>query len=117
MSLPVIPPSTDSLVLPKEASEVAFGELGRKIEQLIKPGLKRNQLERIAVWDEGPEAFRNMLAVLAGEAARRHGWPDIRDRVMAACTNPLYNDLWHRWLKRVGASSSRLDRSTQCRVG
>ena len=101
--LPVLPPSTDSLVLPKEASEAAFGELGRKIEQLIEPGLERNQLERIAILDEGPEAFRNMLAVLAGEAARRHGWPDIRNRVMAACTNPLYNELWRRWLERVGA--------------
>ena len=98
-----LPASTDSLALPKEASEAAFGELGRKIEQLIEPGLERNQLERIAVWDEGPEAFRNMLAVLAGEAARRHEWPDIRDRVMAACTNPLYNELWRRWLERVGA--------------
>ena len=98
-----VPASTDSLALPKEASEAAFGELGRKIEQLIEPGLERNQLERIAVWDEGPEAFRNMLAVLAGEAARRHGWPDIRNRVMAACTNPLYNELWRRWLERVGA--------------
>ena len=98
-----LPASTDSLTLPKEASEAAFGELGRKIEQLIEPGLERNQLERIAVWDDGPEAFRNMLAVLAGEAARRHEWPDIRDRVMAACTNPLYKELWRRWLERVGA--------------
>ena len=76
------------LALPKEASEVAFGELGWKIEQLIEPGLERNQLERIAVWDGGAEALRNMFAVLPDEAARRYGWPDIRDGVMAACTNP-----------------------------
>ena len=44
-----------------------------------------------------------MFAVLPDEAARRYGWPDIRDGVMAACTNPLYNELWRRWLERVGA--------------
>ena len=100
--LPDLPPSTDSLALPKEASEAAFGELGRRIERMIEPGLRRDQLERIAVWDEGPAAFRNMLAVLAGEEARRHGWPDFCHEAMAACTNPLYKDLVRRWLKRVG---------------
>ena len=97
-----LPPSTDSLALPKAASEEAFGELGRRIERMITPGLRRDQLERIAVWDEGPEAFQNMLAVLAGEEARRHGWPEFCDEVMAACTNPLYQELVRRWLKRVG---------------
>ena len=100
--LPDLPPSTDSLALPKAASEAAFGELGRRIERMIAPGLRRDQLERIAVWDEGPEAFRNMLAVLACEEARRHGWPDFCDEVMGACTNPLYKELVRRWLKRVG---------------
>ena len=99
--LPDQPPSTDSLALPKEASEAAFGELGRRIERMIAPGLRREQLEGIAVWDEGPEAFRNMLAVLVGEAARRHGRPDISDGAMLACTNPLYSALWRRWLMRV----------------
>ena len=81
---------------------MAFGELGWKIEQLIELGLERNQLEQIAFWDEAPEVFRNMFAVLANEAARRYGWPDIRDGVMAVCTNPLSNELWRRWLERVG---------------
>ena len=100
---PDLPPNTDSLALPKEASETAFGELGRRIERMIAPGLRRDELDGIAVWDEGPVAFRNMLSVLAAEAARRRAWPDILDRVMAACTNPLYNELWRRWLERVGA--------------
>ena len=93
-SLPDLPPNTDSLALPKAASEAAFGELGRRIERMIAPGLRRDQLERIAVWDEGPGAFRNMLAVLAGEEARRHGWPDFCDEVMAACTNPPCTRSW-----------------------
>ena len=97
-----LPPNTDSLSLSKEASESAFGELGRRIERMIVPGLKREQLEEIAIWDEGPEGFRNMLAVLVGEVARRHGWPDICDEVMDACTNLLYTHMWRRWLTRWG---------------
>ena len=98
--LPDLPSSTDSFALPKESSEAAFRELGRRVERMIVPGLQREQLERIDEWDEGPEAFRNMLAVLVSEAARRHEWPDISDRAMIACTNPLYQELWCRWLDR-----------------
>ena len=105
--LPELPTNTDSLAMPKEASEAAFEELGRRIEDMIAPDLERNHLERIAVWDESPEAFKNMLAVLAGEAARRHGWADSADSLMAACTNPLYSELWRRWLDRVGANGQR----------
>lgn len=98
--LPDLPPSTDSLALPKKASEAAFEELGQRIQRMIVPGLQPHQLKRIADWDEGPEAFRNMLAVLASEAARKHAWPEIYDELMASCTNPLYVNLWHRWLAR-----------------
>ena len=101
--LPDLPMSTDSLALPKDASEAAFGELGRRIEQMIEPDLEPSQLARIALWEDGPEAFRNMLAILAGEAARRRGWPDLSAEVVATCTNPLYKALWYRWLKRVAA--------------
>ena len=104
--LPGLPPNTDSLALPKQASETAFGELGRRIERMIVSGLRRAELEGIAVWDEGPEAFRNMLVVLAAETARRHRWTDISNEVMAACTNPLYEELWRRWLTRVSGQSS-----------
>ena len=99
-SLPNLPSNTDSLALPKESSEKAFEELGRRVERMIVPGLQREQLERIAVWDEGPEAFQNMLSVLVSETARRHEWPDISLRTMSACSNALYKELWRRWMNR-----------------
>lgn len=98
--LPDLPLSTDSLAIAKEPSEAAFEELERRIERMIVPGLQRKQLERIAVWDEGPEAFRNMLAVLVSEIARRHKWLDFCHGTMATCTNPLYKELWSRWLNK-----------------
>ena len=93
-----LPSSTDSLALPKEQSEAAFGELGRRVEQMIAPDIAHKQLIQVSIWDEGPEAFRNILAVLASEAARRHGWLDIIDDMMATCSNPVYKELWRRWL-------------------
>ena len=98
--LPDLTPNTDSIALPKEASEASFGELGLRIERMIAPGLRRDELEGIAAWDEGPEAFRNMLAVLAAEAARRHRWTDLTDHVLSACTSHLYRELWRRWQDR-----------------
>ena len=107
-----LPPNTDSLALPKETSEAAFGELGRRIERMIAPSLQREQLEAIAVWDEGPEAFRNILAVLTAEAARKHEWADITDQVMSACTSHLYGELWRRWLDRIRWRSSMDENQT-----
>ena len=99
--MPDLPSNTDSLVLPKESSEAVFRDLGQRVDRLIAPGLQRDQLKRIAVWDEGPEANRNMLAILASEAARRRGWPEVSVWTILACTNPLYKELWRRWLTRV----------------
>ena len=103
--LPNLPSNTDSLALPKELSEAAFEELGRRVERMIVPDLRREQLERISVWEDGPEAFRNMLAVLVSEIARRHKWSDISQRTMITCTNPLYSELWRRWTDRYNARS------------
>ena len=105
--LPNPPSNTDSLALPKESSEAAFEELGRRVERMIVPDLRREQLERTSVWDDGPEAFQNMLAVLISEIARRHKWSDISQRTMIACTNPLYKELWRRWTDRCNAKSNK----------
>lgn len=105
--LPNLPSNTDSLALPKELSETAFKELGRRVELMIVPDIRRDQLERISVWEDGPEAFRNMLAVLVSEIGRRHKWSDISQRTMIACTNPLYRELWRRWTDRYNAKSNK----------
>ncbi len=98
--VPDLPSSTDSLALPREVSEAAFGNLANRIELMIAPNLTHAALERIMLWDEGAESYRNMLAVLVSEAARRHKWWDICDKAMTTCTNPLYYELWRRWLDR-----------------
>ena len=111
-TVPDLPPNTDSLALPKNASESAFEELGRKIEQLIAVGIDRDRLKQIAAWDDGPGAFRNILSVLASESARRQSWHDLSEEIMATCTNSLYKELQRRWLTRVGVRWSSRPRNT-----
>lgn len=99
-SLNELPMNVDSLALPKEKSEWAFKEMEQRVDRMIAANLGLEELQRISVWEEGPEAFRNMLAVLVAEAARRHKWLGISEQVMSACTNPIFKKLWNRWRTR-----------------
>ena len=94
-----VAPNVDSLALSREESELAFGELERRIERMIAPELEQCELERMTYWDAGPQAYQNMLAVLVAESARRHGWMHLATLAMANCTNPAYTQLWTRWLQ------------------
>ena len=97
--LEYVAPNADSLALPREESELAFGELERRIEQMITPELEMGDLERLSRWDAAPQAFQNMLNVLISEAARRHRWMEVANGVMASCSNPIYGELWTRWFQ------------------
>ena len=104
-----IPSNTDSLALPRETSEWAFKELSQRIQRIISPELHRDELQAISKWSEAPESFRNMLAILIAEAARRRAWLDMPEEIMSACTNPMYRELWRRWLTRVNWPRSAED--------
>lgn len=93
--------NADSLSVPRDASEWAFSELEHRVEQMIRPELRQEVLEGISVWSGAPQAFQNMLAVLVAEAARRRRWVDMSAHVMSSCTNPVYVELWNRWIARV----------------
>ncbi|MBI4524759.1 MAG: hypothetical protein HY695_13225 [Deltaproteobacteria bacterium] len=98
--------NTDSLALPLKESELAFRELEQRIERMIVPELKQGELERLSCWDGAPQAYRNILAVLVAEAARRRGQMETAIGTMSSCTNPVYQELWTRWLSRVSLPTS-----------
>lgn len=101
MPLERVAANTDSLALPQKDSELAFRELEHRIERMIAPGLEQGDLERLSRWDAAPQPYRNILAVLVAEAARRHGQMETASGAMSSCTNPVYQELWTRWLTRV----------------
>ena len=94
-------PNTDSLALPRKESELVWKELGHRIKQMISSGLTENELAELSRWEDSPQSYRNMLTVLAAESARRNGWKDTADKIIAKCTNPAFKELWARWLERL----------------
>lgn len=93
----------DSLALSRKESELVWEELGRRIELMITPELRQGELEQHLRWD-GSQAYRNILAVLVAETARRRKWTDTAAGAMATCTNPAYREMWSRWRRRTKES-------------
>ena len=98
--VPVVASSPDSLALPWKDSELVFKELEQRTGRMIGNGLAVGELERLSHWNAAPQAYRNILAVLAAEALRRRKWVEAAVDVMSSCTNPLYRQLWDRWLSK-----------------
>ena len=96
-ALPSVAPNDDSLALPRRESDRAFGELELLVEQLIDPATHPDAVEGLAFWDDAPQPYRNIAAVLTAEALRRRGLTDAASRTMSRCTNPAYLQLWSRW--------------------
>ncbi len=94
--------NTDSLMLPRKESELVWKELGLRAERMIDEELKENELAALSRWNSVPQAYQNILAVLAAEASRRHKWIGVADEIMATvCTNPAFKYLWTEWRRRV----------------
>lgn len=99
--LPDVALNTDSLALPRDESDQVFKELEERIEKLIDPDLSIGALRGLASWDSPPEAYRNIMTVLAAETFRLRGDIDSAVEAMCSCTNPAYQQLWTRWLARI----------------
>jgi len=98
--------NADSLALPRKESELAWKELELRAERMIAEELKENGLTELSRWNSAPQAYQNILAVLAAEAARRHKWIGVADEIMATvCTNPAFKYLWTEWRRRVERQS------------
>lgn len=93
--------NTDSLAFPKEESEHWFRELADRVQLIVSEDVSLHALKVNLREFKGPEAFRNMLCVVSAEGARRRGSVDLPQEIIAACTNPVYNLLFDRWLNRV----------------
>ena len=94
---PSVAPNDDSLALPRQESGRVFNELELRVEQLIDPATQPEALEGLASWEDAPQAYRNIAAVLTAEALRRRRLRETSARIMSRCTNPVYQQLWSRW--------------------
>ena len=98
------PPASnlDNLALPKEVSEHAFRTLEQLVEKIVGEQCVVEELVDSWLAISLPMGFQNMARVLCAEAARRRQRYDLAQRVMEACTNPVFQSLYQGWLARVG---------------
>jgi thymidylate synthase len=93
-----VKPNTDSLCLPKTDSEQVFSEMYRRLETMIDPDISEAQFRKASEFGSAPQAYQNLLAVVAADSARRKFDIDLARELMASCTNPVLVQLWERWL-------------------
>ena len=96
-------PNVDSIALPLEESMRVWRELEHLTDRLVAANLASAQLENLLRSSGLPPAFRNYLAILAADAARRRGWIDVMKEVVKTCLNPALLQLWGSWLARTSA--------------
>ena len=98
--------NTDSLALPYKESELAWKELEFRAEWMIDKKLNENRLKELSRWETAPQAYQNILCVLAAETARRHKWICVADEIMdTVCTNSAFKYLWTEWRLHIERQS------------
>ena len=115
--LPDVAFNTDNLALPKDESDRTFRELEGRIEQLIDPDLRPGEINRLASWESAPQAYQNIMTVLAAETLRRQGDTESAIEAMSSCTNPAYQQLWAQWLARTSGRNDPVKSSSGVGVG
>lgn len=92
--------NSDSLLLSKKESEMAFSYLAGQVQQLLEGNLTGKTILAAVREAELTPAYVNILRVLYAEAARRSRWLGVDEELMAECTNKAYLHLWKQWVAR-----------------
>lgn len=96
---------SSSLALPFQDSESVFRDLARSVELIISPESTAADLLTALNRCVLPVSYKDMVAVLAAEGLRIRGVTAAYAEAIAVCTNPLYRQLWQRWLARYPTKS------------
>lgn len=93
----------DDLTLPFEESHKVIGELAANITILVESDIKESGILKLIETFRGPASYRNLLLVMAAEAARKRGWHNFALQCIVACENDVYRRLWIQWARRLQA--------------
>lgn len=91
---------TSSLALPFADSEAVFRALAQAVERIIDASRSATDLLGALRSSTLPQGYRDMLAVLTAEGIRIRGNVPGAQEALNDCANPLYRQLWGRWLER-----------------
>ncbi|MCX6641980.1 MAG: thymidylate synthase [Candidatus Bathyarchaeota archaeon] len=107
-SKPIISePNTDVLGIEKNESDRCFVELASVIEKIIDKSTTFQQLQSIVASSQLPPAYINILKILVSEGLRKRGRGEISQSIMADCNNPIYKQLYQRWIERIQARKQK----------
>jgi thymidylate synthase len=98
----------DSLSLTRNESAAAFAEMSRLMDSMISPDLSQKNLYELVSARFLPQAYQNMLLVVAADTARRRGWADAANKFMAECENPALSQVWNSWNIRCETQKNSL---------
>jgi len=91
-------PNIDKYGLPKAESDRVVVDMASRVDRMVSPDLSSVELTSLVRSALVPNAYLNILRVLAAEAARRRRWMSLATELGASCTNPALVQLWNRWL-------------------
>ena len=92
--------SDDCLALAKKDADPIWRELNRRVDVLVSSDLSAQEYGEIARIHDAPQAFNNLISVVAADAARRKRCIGGVDRAISNCRSALLLQLWNRWLER-----------------
>ena len=91
---------TSTLTLPFAKSEAAFQQLAVAVDQIVRVGSSAGLLLSTLHACALPSGYKDILAVLTAEGLRIRDDAVAYHEAIGACANPLYQQLWGRWLER-----------------
>lgn len=95
----------DDLTLPFDESHKVIGSLAANIAALVESDITESGILKLIETFRGPASYRNLLLVMAAEAARKRRWHTLARQCIVACGNDVYRRLWIQWARRLQAKS------------
>jgi hypothetical protein len=92
--------SPDSLARPKHEADPIWREMNRRVDVLVKSGQAAKDYGVLARLNDAPQAFSNLMSMVAADAARRRKNIDGVHEALSVCDNGLLTLLWDRWVER-----------------
>ncbi len=98
-------PNTDRFDHPKPLSQYLWSQIEMAVERIINPAIDSTAIVEQVETADMPMAFANVLRVLSAEGLRRRDSLVLANEVMRGCSNPAYQQLWQRWIARMGSGA------------
>lgn len=92
--------NTDSLALSKDEFDQVLSIVGNAMDELRADKFLPARFMQIIRTNSLPTSWRNLLCIVAADAARRRNWIDGTEAASGQCTNPALTVAWDAWVER-----------------